>query len=248
MQLKVLTFNIHKGLNRSSRKLVLDKIRALLVQLDADIIFLQEVQGEHAKRSEKFAQWPEEAQVEYLAGEQWPHHFYGKNHCHEHGHHGNAILCKYPLMNSMNVDISAHRLSSRGLLYSQMKLSEEAAPLHLICTHFGLFKKERTKQFEWLNQFVKEKIADDEPLLVAGDFNDWRSASLKLLHSSLGLTEVFNETHGKYAKTFPAELPVLKVDRIYSRGLTVKMCDVIKTKGISDHLPLVAEFEMKDEE
>lgn len=242
MQLRVLTFNIHKGLNLTSNKLVLPKIRALLQQLDADIVFLQEVQGEHLKRSGKFANWPTVTQTEYLAEGLWPHFFYGKNHIHEHGHHGNALLSKYPLSETINIDISSNRLSNRGLLYSRVIFPGYSTPVHLICTHFGLFKKERTQQFELLNEFIATKISADEPLLVAGDFNDWRSASLELLSTSLGLSEIFNITYGEYARSFPAEIPLLKVDRIYFRHLLPEHCEIIKTRNISDHLPLVAEF------
>ena len=242
MQLRVLTFNIHKGLNLTSNKWILDKIRDLLKRIDPDIIFLQEVQGEHTKRGDKFINWPDIDQAAYLATDKWRYYFYGKNHSHEYGHHGNAILSKYPLTNSMNVNISSNRLSNRGLLYTQFVVPKYDIPIHLICTHFGLFKKERTKQFELLNEFVTNNTNKNEPLLVAGDFNDWRSASLDLLCKSLRLTEVFNITQGGYAKSFPARMPLLKVDRIYFRSLLVKHCEIIKTRKMSDHLPLLADF------
>lgn len=246
MHLRVLTFNIHKGLNLTSKKLVLPRIRDLLRRLDADIVFLQEVQGEHARRSDKFVNWPAVNHAEYLAEKLWPHFFYGKNCVYDHGHHGNALLSKYPLSETTNIDISSHRLSNRGLLYSQVLFPGYNKPIHLICTHFGLFKKERTKQFELLNEFVATKMPKDEPLLVAGDFNDWRSASLELLSASLGLSEIFNVTHGKYAKSFPAKIPLLQVDRIYFRHLLPEHCEIVKTRNISDHLPLLAEFSISD--
>jgi endonuclease/exonuclease/phosphatase family metal-dependent hydrolase len=242
MRLKVLTFNIHKGLNITSKKLVLDKIKGLLEKVDADIVFLQEVQGEHQVREKKFSDWPKLPHSNYLADGHWPYHFYGKNHCHEHGHHGNAILSKYELLASSNTNISTTKLSNRGLLYSKIILPDSNQSLHLICTHFGLLKKERREQFALLNKFVSDNISAEESLIVAGDFNDWRSRSLSLLSKDLGLVEVFNEEEGSYAKSFPAKFPLLKVDRIYARGLQTAKCEVIKVKGISDHLPLYAEF------
>ena len=246
MQLRVLTFNIHKGLNATSNKLILPKIRDLLDHIDADIVFLQEVQGEHSKRRDKFSDWPKIPQAEYLAGDKWPYYFYGENHAHDHGHHGNALLSKYPLNRSMNLDISSHRLSNRGLLYTQLLHPGIDIPIHLICTHFGLFKKERGKQFELLNKFIDDEITKNEPLLMAGDFNDWQSASFELLNKTLELSEVFDITHGSYAKSFPARFPLLKVDRIYFRHLIAQHCEIIKTRKMSDHSPLLAEFMLRD--
>ena len=79
-------------------------------------------------------------------------------------------------------------------------------------------------------------------MILAGDFNDWRVASPKLLDKELGLTEAFVESHGKHAKTFPAVFPTLKVDRIYYRGLCCERIEVVRTKGLSDHCPLMAAF------
>ncbi len=244
MQLRVITFNIHKGLNLGSNRLVLHRVKELLTAIDADIVFLQEVQGEHKKRSQQFADWSKLPQTEYLAAGTWPYHCYGKTHCHQHGHHGNALLSKYPLLGTMNVDISPHRISNRGLLYAKLTLPNDDLSIHLICTHFGLLKIERSKQFALLNEFIHTKIHADEPLLIAGDFNDWRSASLDLLNKSLGLCEVFNMVHGEYAKSFPASLPLLKVDRIYYRNLVPQYCEIIKTHKLSDHLPLLAKFSL----
>lgn len=240
--LKVVTYNIHKGLSASSSKLVLDKIQSLLQRLDADIVFLQEVQGAHTKRQAKFDDWPELSQAEFLAQDRWPHYTYGQTLTHEQGHHGNAILSKHPFEQTDNIDISTSRFSTRGLLYSRI---QRERPIHLLCTHLGLLGKERRQQFDVLNDFIQNTIPADEPILLAGDFNDWRSSALELLRESTGLKEVFQEQTGKYAKSYPAEFPLLRVDRIYYRGLMPHHCEVVQSKRISDHLPLLAEFDIQ---
>lgn len=241
MPIKILTFNIHKGLNATQSKFTLFEIRDLLNEIDADIVFLQEVQGVHRKNKDKFADWPDASQTEFLAGEQWPYHHYGKNHSHKHGHHGNSILSKFPLLNLSNVDISASRFSDRGLLYA--KVDHLGTPLHLMCTHLGLLKKERHTQFSTVNQFIIDHIAPEEALVLAGDFNDWQSSALEHLSETIKLKEIFLELNGTYARSYPAELPLLKVDRIYYRGLTPLDCNSINSKNISDHRPLLARFE-----
>jgi endonuclease/exonuclease/phosphatase family metal-dependent hydrolase len=243
MELNVLSFNIHKGLNATSSQWVLDKIQALLGTVDADIIFLQEVQGEHRQRQQKFASdWPDLSQTEFLAGKNWPYYCYGANVQHEYGHHGNAILSKYPLRQVQNLDISTGRMSQRGLLYAKVEIPQTTLSVHLLCTHLGLLKKERKYQFSQLNNFIQHTIPENETLIMAGDFNDWRSTSLKLLSKSLQITEVFKALKGAYARSCPAALPLLKVDRIYYRGLTPSGCEVVSIKDASDHLPLRASF------
>lgn len=230
MRFKILTFNIHKGLNFTRTKSVLRGVRDFLLETNADIVFLQEVQGVHGQLS----------QTEYLAKEGWPYFFYGINRSNARGQYGNAILSKYPLGTTHNMDISATRFSHRGLLQTSTHMAD--TKMNLLCTHFGLFKHERMQQFKLINNFVTQKIPPTEPMILAGDFNDWRLHSKHLLAESLNLVEVFHEMHGKHAKTYPAKMPLLRVDRIYYRGLTPVHCEILKTKALSDHAPLLAEF------
>lgn len=237
MNFSLLTFNIHKGVSADGRRLVLPKIASLLQHVDTDIVCLQEIQGEHRERQRRFDDWPESSHLEHLAGEQWPYFTYGKNHCHQHGHHGNAMMSKFELKAVRNTNISASQFSNRGVLYSQVFLSPTHPPLHLFCTHLGLLRKEREMQLKQIKQLLNQ-LPDDEPLILAGDFNDWRQQASR----QLGLSEIFFETTGHYAKTFPAKWPLLRLDRIYYRNLKPVDCEVIKTSKLSDHLPLYARF------
>jgi endonuclease/exonuclease/phosphatase family metal-dependent hydrolase len=245
MKLRIVTFNIHKGVSASSRKHILPEIKSLLHSLDVDIVFLQEVQGAHQKRSEKFSDWPENSQLEFLAAERWPYHFYAQCRVHKNGDHGNALLSKYLVTEFINLDISSSRFSSRGLLYAQVQIPKSAGSLHLICTHFGILRKERTKQFNSLNEFISGKVPEGDALIIAGDFNDWQHDALELLEKSLNLQEVFLHQEGGHAKTFPAKLPLMSMDRIYYRGMQPVDQAIIHTMKLSDHLPLMAEFEVK---
>ena len=90
MKLKILSYNIHKGFTVSNKKFILEGIRFALRELDPDILFLQEVLGDHKTNQIYIPDW--ETQFEYLADENWLHHAYGKNAVYTEGHHGNAIL------------------------------------------------------------------------------------------------------------------------------------------------------------
>ena len=94
--LKIATYNIHKGFSQFNQRLVIHELRERLRELDADIVFLQEVQGEHLQHPQRHTDYPSVPQHEFLADEFWAHHAYGMNAVYENGHHGNAILVVFP--------------------------------------------------------------------------------------------------------------------------------------------------------
>lgn len=248
LSLKIVTYNIHKGFSHFNRRLVLHELREHLRELDADIIFLQEVQGENSSTARRHENYPTLPHHEFLADQIWPHHAYGKNAVYDEGHHGNAILSRYPIIRWDNQDISAHRFESRGLLHCEISLSEEGRQgegiiLHCICVHFGLFQRGRGLQFNALVERIRKMVPPNAPLIIAGDFNDWRNHASHLLAKELHLLEVFESSSGKPAPSFPAGMPLLRMDRIYVRGLHIQqgeMCAHHHWSKISDHVALSA--------
>ncbi len=239
--LTIATYNIHKGFSHFNRRVVLQELRERLRELHADIVFLQEVQGEHKHHAERFANYPDEAQHAYLAEKLWPHAAYGKNCVYEAGHHGNAILSRYPILQTLNTDISAHRFESRGLLHCEIDTG--TARIHALCAHFGLFARGRRAQTRALIEYVQNEIPLDAPVIIAGDFNDWRNQMGTLISTELGMHDVFHLSSGKVARSFPARLPLFRLDRIYVRGFSVLHSEV-HTGGawqrLSDHAALSA--------
>lgn len=233
--LTAATYNIHKGLSHFNQRMVLHELRERLRDLSADILFLQEVQGggRHA-----YPEFPSLPQHEFLAERLWPHLAYGKNAVYEHGHHGNAILSRYPITHWDNLDVSAHRFENRGLLHCEIALPGAAQPLHCICVHFGLFKRGRGLQFSALTDRVQQRVPADAPLIIAGDFNDWRDHARRLLAHELQVHEVFHASRGRLARSYPAGMPLLRMDRIYVRGLGIQHSEAHAWRKISDHVAL----------
>jgi endonuclease/exonuclease/phosphatase family metal-dependent hydrolase len=241
MNLKVLTYNIHKGMSPGNIKFILPKLKDELLNLAPDIIFFQEIRGEYKRRTSQF---------EYFADELWPHHAYGKNAIYKNGHHGNAILSRYPFVAWENLDISKMKFSSRSLLHGTVSVPDFPLPIHLICLHFGLFEFERRSQIEALCRRIEEHVPHEEPLIVGGDFNDWNGKIDDQLRTQLELHEVFLKLKGQYAKTFPSWFPVLPVDRLYVRNLLVKDSRCLKNlpwKRLSDHLALLTTLNLSPE-
>jgi endonuclease/exonuclease/phosphatase family metal-dependent hydrolase len=243
--LKILTYNIHKGFTVGKVRFILHEIKEALQTINPDLVFLQEIQGEHTKHRNIIEKWPDESQFEFLADELWPHYAYGKNAIYKKGHHGNAILSKYPIVAWENIDVSLYRRTSRSLLHTVIQIPEQQKTIHAICTHLGLFKVERESQLHTLCERIESHVPHREPLIVAGDFNDWRGQAENHLKADIGLQEVFKTMTGHHAKTFPAWQPTLEVDRIYYRGLHPELCKHYNKEPwhrLSDHLPLYAEF------
>jgi endonuclease/exonuclease/phosphatase family metal-dependent hydrolase len=241
--LHVLTLNAHMGFDLLNRRFVLHELRDAVRAVSADLVFLQEVMGEHALHKAKHAAWPDAPQYEFLADSLWPHSAYGRNAVYPHGHHGNALLSKATIRAHRNCDVSIHGHEERGLLHCELDVAGSARPVHAICVHLGLLEAHRREQLRLLCDVVTHAVPADAPLIVAGDFNDWRRTGHPLV-AACGLHEVFLEARGKLARTFPARFPLLPVDRIYVRNVRATGVRVLSTRPwshLSDHAPLACE-------
>ena len=92
---------------------------------------------------------------------------------------------------------------------------------------------------------MSDYIRTGEPVILAGDFNEWRGRIGRQLESLFSMKEAHKTTHGKYAKTFPANWPILQMDRMYFRQLELLECECLNMPpwgSLSDHLPLYAQF------
>lgn len=151
--------------------------------------------------------------------------------------HGNAILAAHPLDESGRWDISAHRFERRGLLAARIDMYGKS--ITLLCAHLALTRAARLRQMRWIAQQI-ERETPTGPLVLAGDFNDWKNDSIALFRE-IGLIEVATAL-GINAKTFPAFSPKLALDKMFVRELTPTewLAPAPSTAWLSDHLPYVA--------
>jgi endonuclease/exonuclease/phosphatase family metal-dependent hydrolase len=167
-------------------------------------------------------------------------------------------------VSSSNQDISDHAYESRGILHCVVQTG--AIPLHCYVIHLGLFSSSRKRQGEALIEAVNSSAPPDAPIIIAGDFNDWENNLSDTLRKRLNVIEVFDAKPDKRgiasfihtlsgrtvklqpARTFPAALPFLRLDRIYVRGFEVESAEVMhgpKWARLSDHAPIVAALRLK---
>ncbi len=249
--LRVATYNIHKGVRGMGpgKRLEIHNLTLAVEALDADIVCLQEVRRFNHAEARRFSHtrfgpgaWPEQPQAEYLAPDGYEV-AYRTNAITRQGEHGNALLARWPIGDIGHHDVSDHRFEQRGLLH--VPVQWQGIEVHVVVVHLGLIHASRVRQAERLAALVATQLPPGAPVIVAGDFNDWNE-KLDLILAGAGLSRAGRDGEPRVA-TYPSMVPVLALDRVYTRGL--RCLSVMVPRGqtwarLSDHLPLVAEFEL----
>lgn len=181
--IRIVSYNIHKGRSATGSRESLDDLRLGLYGLRPDVLFLQEVQGRNQQH------FSLDAQHESIAAALHMQAAYGRNAIREQTDHGNALLSRYPILYFENQDISDHKLEQRGLLHGVIDVNQTL--VHCFVVHLGLLAGGRKRQVESLVERIRILVPDDEPILIAGDFNDWSNKLAPMFVKQLGLVEVF---------------------------------------------------------
>jgi len=234
--IKVLSYNIHKGRSFFLRHKTWGALDRLVHKVEPDIIFLQEflIEPEAEKLLEKFAD------------KLWPHYSFGQNATMGDYHYGNAILSKFPFVETHSTDISNNALEKRGLLYGKVKILDNR-DLFLFCSHLDLTHRGRKNQINKIESVTSSLTAEKDHVLLAGDFNDWDNKLHPIIESKLNFKEVSSSVNGYLEATSPSIYPKFSLDRIYYRNLNAVSTQVLSSKSLkilSDHLPVVSEFEV----
>lgn len=248
--LRVLTVNIHKGYSLFKKRFVLHELREAVRAVRSDVVFLQEVRGAPEADGDAAgadSTGPTQAQYEFLADTIWNDHAYGRNAVAPDDSYGNAVLSHFPIVHSHNHRLSHERIEpQRGLLHCVVDKGEQGR-VHLMCVHLGLLESDRQHQLDRLGEIVESEVPAGEALIVAGDFNDWRLRADRKL-ARRGLSEVFRQAHGRHARSFPAGLPLLRLDRIYVRDVSAILPIPMPRhpwSRLSDHAPLAAAVRLR---
>jgi endonuclease/exonuclease/phosphatase family metal-dependent hydrolase len=232
--LKVATYNIHTcvGIDRRHDPA---RIAAVLREIDADIVSLQEVDAK-SRFGRQFDQW---AFLAAATGRNMVPSGASRQH---RGRFGNAILSRFPALSVRSIDLSIGGYEPRSAIDVDLLVGDRV--LRVVGTHFGLRAGERQLQANRLLAALAEPLPAHRPraaaILVMGDLNEWRGqgGSIRALDRRLG--------ESLLPRSFPSWLPVLPLDRIYA-GEPAALRDVAVYRSplarvASDHLPVVAEF------
>lgn len=241
MELKVLTYNIHKGLNTFGTNYTLHVIKENLIKTQANICFLQEV----ARKNDSTKYGNMQNQFEFLADSVWSYFSYGQNASYPKGDHGNAILSSFPIFYEKNLDISLNKFEKRGLLHVQISHANKSSPIHLINTHLNLRNNDRLKQVQDIHLYLETYIKNSEPIIFCGDFNDWNFKVHQYILNEMNFKESHLTLGKDLPKTYPSFFPLMCLDRVYYKNLDISSVELLNEKSwnkISDHLPILATF------
>ena len=241
MKLRALSYNIHKCIGGVDRRYDPTRIVEVIRKLDVDIAMLQEVDG-GVRRSNH------DHQVELLAdllGLRYRTWFPNVD-VRGGGQYGNAVLSRYPIIESTNLDLSIRWKKRRSALHAVLRVRHDDVDrtVHVYNMHLGLARFERKLQLRtFLDSHPFGNLHHDTPIVVGGDLNDVYG----------GLGELLEPAGFRGAErrplTFPAWGPVRALDAIFVRGdldlLGLARCDSALARRASDHRPLVAEVRLR---
>jgi endonuclease/exonuclease/phosphatase family metal-dependent hydrolase len=240
VKLRVLSYNIHKCIGGVDRRYEPGRVIDVIRKLDTDVVMLQEVDaGVSRSRGDR--------QVELLGDELGlPHRaWYPNVDVRGGGQYGNAILSRYPLIESSNIDLTLRFKKARSALHGVIRVRHDGVDrtVHVFNMHLGLARYERRAQLgKFLECHPFAHLHHDTPVVVGGDFNDvyGRLGSLLAPAGFRGIE--------RRPLTFPAWGPLRALDAIFVRGavdfLRLSRCDSDLARRASDHRPLVAEVRL----
>ncbi len=241
LRIRVATYNVHKcrGLDRRTAP---ERVAEVIGELDADIVAIQEVLNVENGR-------PEYDQVRRIAAAlNGVACCFGETRISHGGAYGNVTLSRLPIQVCQNYDVTWRHKERRGCLRTDVALSKHLV-LHIFNVHLGTgFVERRHQARRLLSGEVLNRADFAGPRIVVGDFNEWtRGLASKLMESAFEVVEP--RAFMRYTRTYPGMLPVLRLDHFYYDKQfslkTFRLHRSRKTLMASDHLPLVAEFELK---
>ena len=227
MSLKVATYNIHKciGLDRKRDPA---RILAVLNEIDADIITLQEADRRFGLRESCLPAAMIEAETPWL-------HVPFNIRPGGIGWHGNAILVRRgtDIKNAHPMDLPM--LEPRGAVEAELIIN--GRHIRVIGVHLDLSGLWRRRQIKSMLAHI-DAAPRHLPTIMMGDFNQW---------SDRGALSEFAFHHHRILKTpksFHTSRPVAQLDRIIvSHDIDVVDCGAHispLSQKASDHLPIWA--------
>ena len=234
--LRVMTYNIHVGVGMD-KKLDLQRIADVINREQPDLVGLQEV-DRGVKRTEG------KDEIAELATMTRMHFAFAPNLDYQGGKYGVAILSRLPLNATVHTMFENKREAERrGML--KVEVDVDGKPLTFVTTHLD-YQFEDGRLFE-TEQLLKVLQDVKGPLIVVADLNDVPVGSAyKLMDTMFDDAWIVSRAKGD-GFSYPADKPVKRIDHIFYRPanrVRAKKAWVVETLA-SDHIPVVAEIEIK---
>lgn len=243
--MRVLTWNIHKGIGGLDRRYDPDRVVEVIRHHEPDVVMLQEI-DEDVPRSRHHRQ------VDVLgAACGYEHRAFAPNVKLRRGHYGNATLSRFPIVSSVNVNLTLRPKKARGALVTEIVVpwGEHRLAVHFANWHLGLAALERRWQVgKLISAQAIAHLNQRSRLVIAGDANDWSGAVGRWLVKRAGFTAA-SGIGTRRTRTWPAWRPVGALDAVYVRGplhFSHHFTSRLKlAREASDHLPLIVDIELE---
>lgn len=244
MRVRLLSYNIHKCIGGVDRRYDPERVRDVIAHYHPDICLLQEVDA-GCRRSEHHHQVDLLGDLLGMRHRTW----FPNVRVRGGGQYGNAILSRWPLTETRNIDLSIPLKKKRSVLHGRYRIRLKrrrgvtTRTLHVYNLHLGLAGAERKVQLrKFLESEPLSRFHPNTPVIVAGDFNDvWGTLGRLLAPAGFRGLE-------KSMRTFPAYAPMRALDAFYLRGdarlVALRRSRLELAKRASDHLPLIADIEL----
>jgi endonuclease/exonuclease/phosphatase family metal-dependent hydrolase len=224
MRLRVLTYNTRSATNVFGQARLVEQA-TVVRDSAADLVLLQELDSRH--QAEQFAQF---------AG--LPHLAFGAARKSRSGEFGNAVLSRWPIEGVENHPVAPRWSLSQARAVLVATIQPDGERVHVIAAHFGLLPGEPEHAARIVLDATRNRAG---PMIVGGDFNRPRASAACHRHLRSALTDAARANGRSPEPTFPAGLPVLRLDYVYVREMRVHSLEVIASSA-SDHRPVVAEL------
>jgi endonuclease/exonuclease/phosphatase family metal-dependent hydrolase len=255
-RLRLVTFNIAHGrgltpiqglTSRQKIRSNLRRIAALLTRLGPDVVALQEID----QRSLWAGNFDH---LDYLRiHANYKHAVFGI-HNRRAGlinlSYGNAVLSRHPILAAETVVFGRRRVGEKGFLYIELEIEGRCVPLVNLHFHFSS-RLQRLRQLErmlaWLREKHRERgTAWTVPPIVCGDFNTSSTGSDATASLLSHLSDHGDyELHPQNGRTFPSPLPTRTLDFVFlPPGCVAAHCEIVRS-FISDHRPVLVDFDLK---
>jgi endonuclease/exonuclease/phosphatase family metal-dependent hydrolase len=236
--IRIATYNVHKC-RGMDRRVSVARVAAVIAALDADVVCVQEAVRAGASRRAVVDQ------VAFLADSLGYHFAFGETRTHRGAAYGNATLSRFPISFHENYDITRHRFERRGCLRTDVRTPE--GTFHVFNVHLGTGFFERPHQARHL---LSDRVLNSSrlrgPRVVLGDFNEWtRGVATRLMGTNFESAD--RRLLGR-RRSYPGLFPVLHLDHLYYDKVLALSAVGLHRSSLaliaSDHLPLVADFEI----
>ena len=227
-RVRVVSYNVHSCIGTDG---VFSPVRIaeVLAPLDADFVALQEVENR---------EYDGKTVSKFLADSLGLREAGRTSHDRDGFDYGNLLLSGVPPLQTACHDLAFPRREPRGAIEADFQVG--GYTLRLVATHFGLSIRERRSQLQAIQPSLEDSPAD--LTILCADFNEWQPFSRihRKLRRLMGPAPV--------VRTFPSRVPVFSLDRVYASPIATfvssKTLGTVDARRASDHLPIVADFDL----